>query len=182
MTLRLWLPLFLFSASALFAAPAEDIEFSAVLVLPGKTSVRLALRSGGSAAWIPVGQSFEGYVISVYDAKGETVVLTEGGVTTRVHLNTAKIQEGKPPLDPAVVAQQKKAIMNNLRQIGAAADQYYLEHGTNHATIADLVGEGKYIRELKSVDGEDYGQLTLTQGNMSFSVTTAGGVTVAYQP
>lgn len=182
MTLRKLIPLFLLPAAALLAAAADDIEFSAVLVLPGKTSVRLAHKSSGTAAWILLGQNFEGYVVSAYDAKAETVVLTRNGVTTRVRLNTAKVQEGKPPLDPAVVEQQKRAILNNLRQIGAAADQYYLEHGTNHAAIADLVGETKYIRALKSVDGEDYSQLNLTQGNAVFSVTTANGVTVDYKP
>jgi len=43
------------------------------------------------------------------------------------------------------------------------------------------VGPTKYIKELRSVDGEDYGTLVLRQG-ASFSVTTASGVTVNYGP
>ena len=182
MTLRKWLPLFLLPAAALLGAVADGIEFSAVLVLPGKTSVRLALKSNGNAAWIPLGQSFDGYVVSAYDSKEETVVLTKNDVTIRVRLNTAKVQEGKPPLDPAVAEQHRRAMLSNLRQIAAAADQYFLEHGTNRTTLAEIVGPTKYIKALNPVDGEDYSQLVLTQGSPGFTVTTVNGVSVTYKP
>jgi hypothetical protein len=180
MTIRKLFLLLLIPAAALPAATDDNIEFSGVLVVPDKTTVHLASRSSGTSAWIALGQSFEGYTVSAYEAKTDTVVLTKEGVTLRVRLNTAKVKEGKPPLDPLVVAQLTKAVLNNLRQLGAAADQYYLEHGTNHATLADLIGPANYIRELKSVDNEDYSQLEFTQGK-DFSITTASGVTVTYK-
>lgn len=163
------------------ASAGEEIEFSAVVVLPGKISVRLVQKATGSAAWIPIGQSFEGYVVSAFESREETVVLMKDGVTSRVRLNTAKVKEGKPAADPAVVEQQKKAILNNLRQLGAAADQYYLENGTSHATLADLVGPTRYVKALNPVDGEDYSRIEFSQGK-ELTVTTPNGVTVSYAP
>lgn len=57
---------------------------------------------------------------------------------------------------------QEKAVLNNLRQLAAARDQFFLETGKTSCAYADLVGAGpdKYIRELKSVAGEDYTTLS----------------------
>jgi type IV pilus assembly protein PilA len=59
---------------------------------------------------------------------------------------------------------QEKAVTNNLRQLSAAADQFYLEKGVTTATYADLVGPGKYIRQINPVAGEDYRTLVFKQG------------------
>jgi hypothetical protein len=181
MNIRKLLPLLLLPAAALLAAADDDIEFSGVLVVPDKTTVHLASKSSGTSLWIPLGQTFEGYVVSAYEARTDTVVLTKDGLTLRVRLNTAKVKEGKTAADPLVIAQQTKAVLNHLRQISAAADQYFLENGTNHTTVAELVGPTKYIKQLDPVDGEDYSQLELTQGK-ELKITTASGITVSYKP
>jgi hypothetical protein len=160
------------------ASAGDEIEFAAVVVLPGKTSVRLVQKATGNAAWIPIGQSFEGYVVSAFEPKEETVVLVKEGVTARVRLNSSKVQTGKA-LDPAVVEQQKKALLNNLRMLGAAADQYFLENGTNHATYADLVGPTLYVKAIVPVDGEDYTQMQFHQG-VAITVTTPSGISISY--
>jgi hypothetical protein len=59
---------------------------------------------------------------------------------------------------------QEKAVVNNLRQLSSAADQFYLENGVTSATFDDLVGPGKFIPQLISVVGEDYRQLEFKQG------------------
>ena len=64
---------------------------------------------------------------------------------------------------------QKKAITNNIRQLTAAADQYFLEHGTTSVGTADLIGPTTYIKELKFVASEAY-PAVLTQGS-TYSVT-----------
>ncbi len=64
---------------------------------------------------------------------------------------------------------QKKAITNNIRQITAAADQYFLENGTTEVTQTLLVGNDKYVKELKIVASEVY-PTTLTQG-ATYNVT-----------
>lgn len=59
---------------------------------------------------------------------------------------------------------QGRAIMNNLRQISAAADHYFLEKGQTRVTYADLVGSLGYLRPVESVDGERYDDLVIEQG------------------
>jgi type IV pilus assembly protein PilA len=76
---------------------------------------------------------------------------------------------------------QEKTIHNNLRQFSAAAQQHMLEHATTSATYADVVGpeDGKYIRELKPVRGEDYTSLVLKESDTEISVTTADGKVIS---
>jgi|GEM_PF-207095 type IV pilus assembly protein PilA len=41
---------------------------------------------------------------------------------------------------------QNKAVVNNVRQITSAADQYFLENGVTTVAIADLFGNDNYIK------------------------------------
>jgi hypothetical protein len=59
---------------------------------------------------------------------------------------------------------QEKVVQNNLRQLQAAAAQHMLETGRERAIYAELVGPGRYIRELKPVAGEDYSKLIFRRG------------------
>ena len=59
---------------------------------------------------------------------------------------------------------QDKAVLNNMRQLGAAADQYFLENGTSTAAIAALIGSSAYVKALNTVANEAY-PLNFTQGN-----------------
>lgn len=59
---------------------------------------------------------------------------------------------------------QEKTIQNNLRQLSAAAQQYYLETGNTNATYDDLVGPDRAIRALKPVAGENYRSIIFKQG------------------
>lgn len=88
-----------------------------------------------------------------------------------------------PAFQKVRASSQEKAIMNNLRQLGAASQQYFLETGKAVATYDDLVGTGrnKYIRSLDPVAGEDYTGLVFRQEDRVISVTTAAGVTVSYE-
>jgi len=74
---------------------------------------------------------------------------------------------------------QEKAILNNLRQLGAAADQYYLENGVATARLDQLVGPDKYVKSLTSVAGENYGEVQFNQGQ-PLVVHTASGREVRY--
>lgn len=54
-------------------------------------------------------------------------------------------------------ASRDKAILCNLRQLAAAADQYFLENGaTEVRRFEDLVGPQRYIKAINAVAGEDY--------------------------
>ena len=54
-------------------------------------------------------------------------------------------------------ASRDKAVLCNLRQLAAAADQYFLENNvTSVERMEELVGPTKYIKALNAVAGEDY--------------------------
>jgi type IV pilus assembly protein PilA len=78
-------------------------------------------------------------------------------------------------------ASQDKAITNNLRQLAAAADQYYLENSVDSATYSQLVGPGKYVKTIVPVAGENYRMLKFKQGQ-PLSVRTSDGRVVKYGP
>lgn len=73
---------------------------------------------------------------------------------------------------------QQKAVENNLRQIAAASDQYFLENGVNEVRIDQLVGENGYIRELNPVAGERYEGMVIRQGE-PISVILGDGTVVS---
>lgn len=76
-----------------------------------------------------------------------------------------------------------KAIRNNLRQLAAAADQYFLENGVTIVTFEKLVGPepGKYIKEIGSVAGEKYPEV-YKQGEPVTATGVPGLGTMTYAP
>lgn len=75
---------------------------------------------------------------------------------------------------------QDKAVLNNMRQLGAAADQYFLENGTSTAALTDLIGSSAYVKALNTVANENY-PLNFTQGNAIIVTNIAGARTLTYQ-
>src|SRR5476651_729129 len=51
---------------------------------------------------------------------------------------------------------QDKAVLNNARQLSAAADQYFLENGVSIVASANLVGATNYVKAVNTVAGETY--------------------------
>jgi type IV pilus assembly protein PilA len=78
---------------------------------------------------------------------------------------------------------QEKAIMNNLRQLSSAAEQYYLEHGVETVSYNALVGPEptKYIRRIVPVAGEDYRQIKFVQGQ-PLRVKLPNGKVIEFAP
>jgi type IV pilus assembly protein PilA len=87
-----------------------------------------------------------------------------------------------PAFQKVRATSQQKAVMNNLRQLAAAADQYFLETGKKVCGYRDLVGNGpnQYIRSLSPVAGEDYTKMLFRQGQAQISVLLPDGSTVTY--
>jgi type IV pilus assembly protein PilA len=76
---------------------------------------------------------------------------------------------------------QDKAVLNNARQLASAADQYYLETGSNYAASTNLVGATSYVKLLNTVAAEVYPS-DFTQG-VTITVTGVGGQrTITYAP
>jgi type IV pilus assembly protein PilA len=78
-------------------------------------------------------------------------------------------------------ASQDKAIFNNARQLSAAADQYYLETGSNFASASSLVGATNYVKLLNTVAHENY-PVNFTQGTTITIANVGGARTVTYAP
>src|SRR5476651_1960375 len=74
---------------------------------------------------------------------------------------------------------QDKAVLNNMRQIGAAADQYFLEYGTSTADLTSLVGSSAYVKALNTVANESY-PVAYTQGSPIIVTGIAGARTLTY--
>ena len=74
---------------------------------------------------------------------------------------------------------QTKAIHNNLRQLAAGADQYFLEYGVVDVEVADLMGSDGYVKDFEPVAQEEYPEL-ISQG-VGIVVTNApGGVDIVW--
>lgn len=83
-----------------------------------------------------------------------------------------------PAFHKVQASSKEKAIINNLRQLDAAAQQHMLETGTTVAAYGQLVGPDKYIRALTPVDGEDYTRFVIRESDAQLVVTTKSGKVV----
>ncbi|MDO8539572.1 MAG: prepilin-type N-terminal cleavage/methylation domain-containing protein [Opitutaceae bacterium] len=76
---------------------------------------------------------------------------------------------------------QDKAVLNNARQLSAAADQYFLENGVSTVASSNLVGSDKYVKAVNTVAGETY-----PDGFSQGTTITIGGIagvrTITYAP
>jgi type IV pilus assembly protein PilA len=75
-----------------------------------------------------------------------------------------------PAFQKVRTASQDKAVLNNARQMAAAADSYFLESGVTFASSTNLVGATSYVRTLNTVALERYPEF-YTQG---ITITIAG--------
>jgi type IV pilus assembly protein PilA len=76
---------------------------------------------------------------------------------------------------------QDKAVLNNARQLSAAADQYFLENGVSSVSLGNLVGASNYVKAINTVASESYPD-GYTQGVTITIGSIAGARTVTYSP
>ena len=81
-----------------------------------------------------------------------------------------------PAFQKVRTASQDKTILNNLRQLSSAADQYFLENGVTTVASGALVGTGNYINSIATVRGEVYPTPILSTGT-SLTTTELTGFT-----
>ena len=86
-----------------------------------------------------------------------------------------------PAFQKVRIASQDKAVLNNARQMAAAADQYYLENGATTADPSSLIGATCYVKALNTVAGETY-PLGYTQGVTITIQNVANARTITYAP
>jgi type IV pilus assembly protein PilA len=86
-----------------------------------------------------------------------------------------------PAFQKVRIASQDKAVLNNARQMAAAADQYYLENGATYANSSNLVGATNYVKALNSVASEVY-PTDYTQSVTITITNVANSRTITYAP
>ncbi len=87
-----------------------------------------------------------------------------------------------PPITPAT-PEAIKAIQNNLRQLGNAAQSYMLDNSSaTGASYDDLTGTDteNYLHPLDSVIGEDYTGITIKNGQSQVTISTPDGTIITY--
>ena len=84
-----------------------------------------------------------------------------------------------PAFQKVRASSQDKAVLNNARQLSGAADQYYLEYGSNWAALTSLVGPLNYVKSLSTVAAETY-PVNYTQGSTITIVNVGNSRTITY--
>ncbi|MBI4626094.1 MAG: prepilin-type N-terminal cleavage/methylation domain-containing protein [Verrucomicrobia bacterium] len=84
-----------------------------------------------------------------------------------------------PGFQKVRLASQDKAVLNNARQLAAAADQYMMENGVGYAEYADLVGATNYVKDIRIVANETY-PTGYTAGSGITVLGVAGSRTITY--
>ncbi len=84
--------------------------------------------------------------------------------------------------DPSSAQAQTKAVLNNLRQISSAAQQYMLDMRVTQATYYDLVGTrtDNYLRNVTPVGNEDYTGIVVNRSTTEISIVGPDGSTITY--
>jgi len=84
-----------------------------------------------------------------------------------------------PGFQKVRTASQDKAVLNNARQLSAAADQYMMENGVSSVSYGNLVGPTSYVKTFNLVANETY-PAGFTQGMTITVLGVAGSRTITY--
>ncbi|PTX95538.1 prepilin-type N-terminal cleavage/methylation domain-containing protein [Opitutus sp. ER46] len=86
-----------------------------------------------------------------------------------------------PAFQKVRASSQDKAVLNNLRQLSSAADQYFLEKGATQVATNVLVGTDttQYIKAIQTVAAETYSS-PIVQGAGLTASGVAASRTVTY--
>lgn len=128
------------------------------------------LISGTFSASQPLSMSFS-------DVTPEKI---EEAKETQAKAKTA-VDEYLASLERVRSTSQKYEIINNLRQIASAAQQMMLDEGVAKVKLSDIVGEGKRIKSIESVNGEKYDDLEVCIYTTVISVKDADGKEIKYE-
>jgi type IV pilus assembly protein PilA len=104
---------------------------------------------------------------------------------TPAPMTPAEARARSPEGLPAHLAKEQarsthRAVLNNLRMLSAAADDYYLKNGVTKVAFEQLVGPGRFIKMLNQVGNETYPK-TLEQGK-PITASNVDGRDIVYNP
>jgi hypothetical protein len=86
---------FVFVFALLIAPLRAEIEFAGIFVTSRQSQFALMDKSSGESGWRKLGQSFAGAELTGYDAKEDTLVLSQNGATLRLRLKDAKVKAAR---------------------------------------------------------------------------------------
>jgi type IV pilus assembly protein PilA len=86
-----------------------------------------------------------------------------------------------PAFQKVRASSQDKTVLNNARQLSAAADQYFLENGVSTVARTSLVGSDAYVKAINTAASEVYPD-NYTQGTTITISNIAGVRTLTYAP
>ncbi|MDI1249372.1 MAG: hypothetical protein PSV13_10960 [Lacunisphaera sp.] len=167
----------IFAAGATLGGTEAGVEFTGWVKDDKGLLLALKGTKSGNTKWVGLGQEFEDYKVGRMDEKSEVLVVTKGGVEFQLPLIRSKVQRKDTEPPPGI----KKPVLNNLRRLAAAADQYYLENGVSQTTYEKIVGRTNYVKEINPVDGEEYRGIVFEQGKR-IQVQTNQGYIISYLP
>ena len=84
-----------------------------------------------------------------------------------------------PAFQKVRATSQDKAVLNNLRQLAAAAQQYMLETGSPTAPYGSIVGPNLWVTTIEQVADETYAGINVNTASQSISATV-NGRTITY--
>ena len=84
-----------------------------------------------------------------------------------------------PGFQKVRLASQDKAVLNNARQLAAAADQYMMENGVGFVAYADIVGSTNYVKSVNLAAAETYPSFFTAGVTITIS-GIAGSRTITY--
>ena len=84
-----------------------------------------------------------------------------------------------PGFQKVRLASQDKAVLNNARQLAAAADQYMMENGVGFVAYTNIVGSTNYVKSINLVANESY-PVIFTAGITITIAGISGSPTITY--
>lgn len=97
---------------------------------------------------------FDGQVLSARPINSKAFTLVE--IMVVVVLIGLLVTLALPAFQKIRQSSQDKAVLNNARQLSAAADQYFLEQGVTTTSLSMLLGPTNYVKSLSTIAGETY--------------------------
>lgn len=164
---KLFVSALLLAISAATTLAAESLPFVTVgktytVMFPGDAPVVITVTKDEGKGW---------YRARMVNFQGEAFLNLANAAIIASDSSTERV-------DASAV---QKTITNNLRLIANITAQHFLETGKKQVALKELVGPGKSIREIKSIDGEDYLSLVIEEGR-TIKVKTSSGKEYSYEP
>src|ERR1019366_6097979 len=102
-------------ASSLPLGPPDALPlFNATLATGRETRFLLVSPAGKTSPWLKVGDTFEGYALKAYDAKGAALDLERAGKTTRITLVADAAVANAPAASTPATLADATALMNKI--------------------------------------------------------------------